>query len=200
MKKLLSAILIGISICACTSPKTKPESKADTTMRMKQYNNEYFSLQYPSHWECEEEINNMKDSIPVMSEGIRATFYNPNPYSPHLTVMVQKSAMTPMIQSLKTPEEWRDLSVEFKHFDKQYLGTVDDCMLDSLRFGPYPAAMAGFVVVLENGDTLVHKQTVVIVDNDLYYLNNTFDFHDKGYLEQLGDSILSTVKFNKAGK
>ncbi len=69
-------------------------------------------------------------------------------------------------------------------------------MLDSLCFGSYPAAMAGFVVALESGDTLIHKQMVVMVDKDLYYLNNTFNWYDDGHLEQLGDSILSTVRFN----
>ncbi len=37
---------------------------------------------------------------------------------------------------------------------------------------------------------------VVMVDKDLYYLNNTFNWYDDGHLEQLGDSILSTVRFN----
>lgn len=61
----------------------------------------------------------------------------------------------------------------------------------------YPAAMAGFVVALESGDTLIHKQMVVRLDKDLYYLNNTFDWHDDGSLELLGDSIISTIRFHK---
>lgn len=70
-------------------------------------------------------------------------------------------------------------------------------MQDSIKFGPYPAAMAGFVVALESGDTLIHKQLVVMVGKDLYYLNNTFESADNGAQEQLGDSILSTIKFRK---
>jgi hypothetical protein len=36
---------------------------------------------------------------------------------------------------------------------------------------------------------------VVMVGKELYYLNNSFDWKDDGTLEQLGDSILATVRF-----
>lgn len=193
MKKSLVLIIAGLFLCACSSEKKK-DNKSWNTLTMQEYSNEFFSLMYPSNWEYEEEINNINDTIPAMSKGIRSTFYSSNSYSPWHTVMVQKSAM---FECFKTPEEWRDASVQFKQFDDQYIGTVDSYMQDSLSFGPYPAAMAGFVVALESGDTLIHKQMVVMVDKDLYYLNNTFDWHDDGSLELLGDSILSTVRFNK---
>lgn len=193
MKKYLVFLLLGMFLHAC-SPSKKTEGNIQHNTEMIKYNNEFFSLMYPSNWEFEEEVNNMNDTIPAMSKGIRSTFYSNNPYSLWHTVMVQKSAM---FECFKTPEEWRDASIQFKQFDDQYIGTVDSYMLDSLKFGPYPAAMAGFVVALESGDTLIHKQMVVMVDKDLYYLNNTFDWHDDGSLELLGDSILSTVRFHK---
>lgn len=193
MRTLLTATLIGIGICACTTNQNRSDSQADISPQMIEYSNEFFSLKYPSNWEYDEEINNINDTIPAMSKGIRTTLYSSNPYSSYHTVMVQKSAM---FECFKTPEEWRNLSVELKQFDKQYIGTVDSYMLDSLYFGPYPAAMAGFVIALESGDTLIHKQMVVMVDKDLYYLNNTFNWRDDGQFEQLGDSILSTIRFN----
>ena len=193
MKKLLTTILIGIGICACTTNKNRSNSQADIIPQMIQYSNEFFSLKYPSNWKYDEDVNHMSNTIPAMSKGIRITLYSANPYSSYHIVMVQKSAM---VECFKTPEEWRAMSVVLKQFDKQYIGTVDNYMLDSLCFGSYPAAMAGFVVVLETGDTLIHKQMVVMVDKDLYYLNNSFNWHDDGTLEQLGDSILSTIRFN----
>lgn len=191
MKKYFVIVMLGIFLYACSSSE-KSGNNEKKSPEMIEYHNEFFSLKYPSNWEYDEEINNMSDTIPAMSKGIRSTFYSNNPYSPWHTVMVQKSAM---FECFKTPEEWRDASIQFKQFDDQYIGTVDSYMLDSLKFGPYPAAMAGFVVALESGDTLIHKQMVVMVDKDLYYLNNTFDWHDDGTLELLGDSILSTVRF-----
>lgn len=194
MKKLLTTLLAGICLCACFSnnktyskPKVKVQPMAD-------YTNEFFSMKYPAHWEYEEEVNNVNDTIPGMSKGIRATFYNPNPYAAWHTVMVQKSVMPELFDN---PEQWRDASVQIKQLNDQYIGIVDRYMVDSLTFGSYPAAMAGFVVVPESGDTLIHKQIVVLVNKDLYYLNNTFDWHDNGKLEQLGDSILSTVQFKR---
>ena len=58
-------------------------------------------------------------------------------------------------KGFETPEEWRDLSVQLKQFSPEYIGTVDNLMLDSIQFGPYPAAMAGFVVITEVGDTAI---------------------------------------------
>lgn len=193
MKKYLVIAMLGIFLYACSS-SARLGNNEKKSPEMKEYHNEFFSIKYPSAWEYEEEISNMCDTIPEMSKGIRSTFYNSNPYSPCHTVIVQKSAM---FECFKTPEKWRDLSIEFKHFDDRYIGILDSYMLDSLKYGPYPAAMAGFVVALESGDTLIHKQMVVMVDKDLYYLNNTFDWHDDGSLELLGDFILSTVRFKK---
>lgn len=65
-----------------------------------------------------------------------------------------------MFECFSAPKEWRDLSVQLKQFDDSYIGTVESYMLDSLQFGPYPAALAGFVVVQDN-DTIIHKQLVM---------------------------------------
>lgn len=135
----------------------------------------------------------MCDTVPAMSKGIRVTLFNNDPNTPWHTVIIQKSAM---FECFKTPEEWRDASVQFKQFDDQYIGTVDSYMLDSLNFGPYPAAMAGFVVTTDEGDTLIHKQMIIMDGKDLYYLNNTFDWNDDGTLEKKGDSILSSFRIS----
>lgn len=190
MKKylLLSLIAVVLTACGSNDKMSKESSHEDKT-----YANEFFSMQYPYNWEVEEEINNMADTIPALSKGLRATFSNSNPYAPSHTVMVQKSTMS---ECFKTPEEWRDLSVELKQFQPEYIGQVENFMLDSLQFGPYPAAMAGFVVVTEGGDTVIHKQMVVMDGHDLYYLNNIFDRSDDGTLQKKGDAILSTFRIN----
>lgn len=193
MRKYFVIIATALILSACSSEKKK-ENKTQNSPTMQEYSNEYFSLMYPSNWEYDEEITNMDDTIPVVTKGVRSTFYDSNPYHPWHTVMVQKSAM---FEFFETPEEWRNLSVQLKQYDNQYIGTVDAYMQDSISFRSYPAAMAGFVIALESGDTLIHKQMVVMIDNDLYYLNNVFDRNDDGTMELLGDSILSTIKFHK---
>ena len=192
MKKSLVLAAAGLILGACASEKPK-EHKSQDANGMDVYANEYFSIKYPSDWEYEEEISEANDTLPVITEGIRATFYSSNPTLPWHTVMIQKSAMP--AEALATPEEWRDMSVGLKKFDDQYLGYLDEYMQDSIKFGQYPAAMAGFVVATEEGDTLVQKQTIVKVGETIYYLNNTYDWNDDGTLESLGDSILSTIRF-----
>ena len=176
--------LFLIALCTLLGASCKNSRSDRISQDNKIYQNEFFSLEYPFNWEYDEEINDMCDTIPAMPKGIRVTFFNNNPNTPWHTVMVQKSAM---FECFKTPEEWRDASVQFKQFDDQYIGTVDSYMLDSLSFGPYPAAMAGFVVATDEGDTLIHKQMIIMDGKDLYYLNNTFDWwRDRSMLGQHG--------------
>lgn len=193
MKKLLITVVLGTILCACTSKVITGNHPLIDAIETKEYHNEFFSLKYPSDWVYDEEIN----SIPGMSKGFRCTFYSRDSYYPWHIVMIQKSAMSGLY---KTPEEWRDASVQFKQFDTQYIGTVDYLMQDSLRVGIHPAAMAGFIVALESGDTVIHQQTVVKVDKDIYFLNNSFDWHDDGSLKLLGDAILSSIRFKNRKK
>lgn len=185
--------LFLIALCTLLGASCKNSKSERISQENKIYQNEFFSLEYPFNWGYDEEINDMCDTIPAMSKGIRVTLFNNNPNTPWHTVMVQKSAM---FECFITPEEWRDASVQFKQFDDHYIGTVDSYMLDSLNFGPYPAAMAGFVVATDEGDTLIHKQMIIMDGKDLYYLNNTFDWNDDGTLEKKGDSILSSFRIS----
>lgn len=187
--RILKLLLI-IALCILPGVSCKNNKTERISQENKFYQNEFFSVEYPFNWIYDEEINNMCDTFPALSKGIRVTFSNNNPYLWH-TVMIQKSAM---FECFKTPEECRNASVQFKQFDDQYIGTVDNYMLDSLQFGPYPAAMAGFVVATEEGDTLIHTQMVIMDGKDTYYLNNTFDWNDDGTLEKKGDSILSSFR------
>lgn len=191
MRHLIFLFLIALCILLGASCKNSKSERISQENKI--YQNEFFSLEYPFNWGYDEEINDMRDTIPAMSKGIRVTLFNNNPNTLWHTVMVQKSAM---FECFKTPEEWRDASVQFKQFDDQYIGTVDSYMLDSLNFGPYPAAMAGFVVATDEGDTLIHKQMIIMDGKDLYYLNNTFDWNDDGTLEKKGDSILSSFRIS----
>jgi hypothetical protein len=58
--------------------------------------------------------------------------------------------------------------------------------------------MAGFVAVMESGDTVIHKQLVVLVGEELYYLNNTYNWNDDDSGQAQGDIILETIKRKEA--
>ncbi|MDE6009087.1 MAG: hypothetical protein K2G90_07755 [Muribaculaceae bacterium] len=190
LKKILS-VCIGLALCACSASSQKGKEANDSSNE-KAYRNEFFSMKYPADWMVEEDINDMCDTIPVMEKGVRAMFYDPQPSTPFHVLAVQKSALSKLFD---TPEEWRDLSIALKKYDDQYIAIIEEMTTDSIKFDKYPAASAGFVAVNEGGDTIIHKQWVVMVDSQLYYLNNSFPLNDDGTLEKKGDDILSTLKF-----
>jgi hypothetical protein len=183
--------LLALVTMACTAGNKNQKQEVQTA---RVYENEFFSLKYPNHWTYEEEINNMNDTVPALTKGVRVTFYDPSESAPWLTVAVQKSAMPDIYGSA---EKWRDFSNATKSFDPHYLVVIDELQKDSLSFKGYPAAMTGYIVDAEQGDTVIHKQILVLVDDEVFYINNTFDWNDDGTLEHLGDSLISTVSFKK---
>ncbi len=185
--------LIALMAVACSAGnKKQPEGEKQEAQASRTYENEFFSISYPKTWDYDEEINDMADTIPSMTKGVRVTFYDRSDSAPWLTVAVQKSAMPNIYE---TAEKWRDFSIAMKQFDPHYLTVIEQLNKDSLTFDGYPAAMTGFIVDAEQGDTVVHKQLIVLVGDDVYYVNNTFDWNDNGTLKRLGDSIISTLKF-----
>lgn len=194
MRNITNFAIIAFMALICIScSASKALEKEGNTDSVKVYTNEFFSMAYPGSWVYEEEINDMADTVPALSKGVRVTFYDPNPGVPYLTIAIQKSALTGWFE---TPEEWRDLSVELKNLDPEYLAPNVAIKKDSIMIGQYPAALAFFMVVPQNGDTLFHKQIVLMDGKDVYYLNNTFESNDSicCELQELGDIILSTFR------
>ncbi len=184
--------IVAMMCVACSSTTKKVEQVEKTSNEMLTYENDFFTLDYPSTMVYEEDIEDNSGATPSVAKGIRVSLYDLSLDVPFV-VSVQKSAFVDMFD---TPEEGRDFSVALKQFDENedVLETVDSLMRDSLTFGKYPAAMAGFLCT-ENGDTLLHKQLIVMANGELYYLNSTFDVHDDGTLQNIGDKILRSVKF-----
>lgn len=193
MNKIV-ALIIGASLLCSCGHKQKPTNKESDDLSLLKYENEFFTMMYPGDWEYEEEVNNACDTIPGLSKGIGVELYSTNPEWPMQIVRVQKSAMP--YQNL-SPEELRDLSISLKQEDNRYLMIVDECVMDNFKFGEYPAASVGFLVETERGDTIIHKQIVVKVDDDVYYLHNSFDWNELD-IQEVGDAILSTVRFKSS--
>ncbi len=165
------------------------------------YSNEFFSIEYPPDWHIwQEDVQEVPDTIPddgsLFSQGIRLGLSSDSSGSSYECVLVQKSFVGEFLfEELPSPEDWRDVSIFSKQYDDSYIDIVEDYFQDSISFGGYPAAMVGYVVAPEEGDTFIHKQIIVIVDKkELYYLNNQFLPGDEEE-ERLGDSILATIRF-----
>ncbi len=189
-------LLLCVAVAGCSSNQAQAGDDEWQT-----YSNEFFSIEYPSNWHIwQEDVQEIPDSIPnddrLFSQGIRLGLSSDLASSAYECVIVQKSFVGEfMFEELPAPENWRDMSIFSSQFDDSYIDIVEDYYRDSISFGSSPAAMVGYVVAPEEGDTFILKQTVVIVDKKvLYYLNNQFLPGDVE-AERVGDSILATIRF-----
>lgn len=195
MRKL-PFIIAAILVWTCGySTISKPADKLRQIQRTKHYANEFFSIDYPVSWEGEEFVNDERDSFPD-AIGYRIELYDPYRDSGYLTVSVQKSTYPNFGINAK---DWRDLTAMMKFRQRgflTYFALVDSLMIDSVQFRGYNAAMAGFLAVTEFDDTVIHKQTIIIDDSLVYYLNNIYGLHSNDTLRCKGDALLSTFRLH----
>lgn len=141
--------------------------------------------------QVEESRNEISDTIPGLKEGGDVFVYGDYfPYRFRFT----KSCMFDVFDR---PEKWRDFSIETKlgglsDEAYKYLGIYDK--QDSIDFYGNPAASVTFAV-LEDNDTIVHHQLVVMKmpSKDLYYLNimATKDAFNK--YDSIVDSVFNSI-------
>ncbi len=199
--KRLQMISVVLLICAAVAGCSSNQAKGGDD-EWQTYSNEFFSIDYPPNWHIwQEDVQEVPDSIPdddrLFSQGIRLGLSSDLASSSYECVIVQKSTMGElMLENVSVaPEDWRDFSIFNSQFDDSCIDIVDDYYQDSITFGSFPAAMVGYVVAPEEGETFIQKQTVVVVDKKvLYYLNNQFLPGDEEE-ELMGDSILATIRF-----
>lgn len=189
MKKLPFLLVAFLCLAARSNQQANKESKS---IEWKHYSCAWFDFDYPSYLQTDEVRNTISDTIPAAKDGGEVTIYSD--YIPYGLRFV-KSAMFDVFD---TPEQWRDLSMKLKEYDNpndnmSYLGVYKT--EDSLDFKGNPAASV-YYAALENGDTLVHYQLVVLkqTSKDLYYLNymapvnKFYDYWDTA------DSIFNTIE------
>ena len=194
MRKLFFIIAIILAFTCCYSTITKPADNLRQMQHTKHYANEFFTLDYPDSWEEEEIVNDMRDSFPN-AIGYRIELFAPfREDSAFFTVSVQKSTYPNFGISAK---DWRDMTMMMKSRQSGFLSyfeLVDSLMKDTVQLREYQGSMAGFLAVTEYGDTVVHKQTIIVDDTLVYYLNNIYDIHISDTLRRKGDAVLSTFR------
>lgn len=199
MRKLLFIIAAILAWTCGYSTVSNHADKLRQNQRTKHYANEFFSIDYPISWEGEEFVNDARDSFPN-AIGYRIELYAPYRDSGYLTVSVQKSTYPNFGINAK---DWRDLTAMMKFRQSgflTYFALVDSLMIDSVEFGECQAAMAGFLAVTEFDDTVIHKQTIIIDDSLVYYLNNIYGLHSNDTLRRKGDAILSSFRLRSHHK
>lgn len=192
MKRLsliLAATLIMVACGSKNATDTTSSTKADSIC---QFENEWFSIKYPSFLKVYTEENDTQDTIPFLKEGGSVTICNDIlPYR----IYIVKS-VSPKI--FETPEEWRDFAIESKNFIStdgvEYLDVLET--RDSVYFYGNPAASVMYEVRDEYGTIQVQHQTVVLRENDdLYYINFFAPKDEYSQYSPIGLSIINTLKF-----
>lgn len=191
MKKLPLLFIAILCLVACSN-KHSQDSKKQSSIDWKHYSCEWFDFDYPSYFQTDEVRNEISDTIPGLKAGGEVTLYGDA--LPYRIRLVKSS----LFDVFATPEQWRDLSMELKHYDNPndkmtYLGVYDT--KDSLYFQGHPAASVHYAA-LENGDTLVHYQLVVLKQpaKDLYYLNYMAPVAQFYKYWETADSVFNTIK------
>lgn len=213
---ILPMIVSVLFLIGCNSLSKKSE---DNKISTKTYENEFFSLEYPSNLTCHEEVNNDYVENPHMQAGYKVTIVDPSGKD-KTRVEIVKSVIANLHM---TAEQMRDLSVLLKEQQQSedsdgfavadtiaYIGgkpiereeefsfIKTTGVLDSLTFGQYPAAMSfSKLRHNESGDTVNAFQMVVLVDTVIYYLNGIVPENDDGTIEKKEHSILESIKFKK---
>lgn len=190
MKKLPLLFIISVCLVTCSN-KSASYTKSKST-RWKHYSCAWFDFDYPPYLQTDEIRNEISDTIPGLKAGGEVTLYGE--YIPYCIRLVKSS----MFDAFETPEQWRNLSIETKkygnpHTNMSYLGVYETA--DSLSFKGHPAASVYFAN-LENGDTIVHYQLVVLKQStkDLYYLNYLAPVSEFDNYWETADSIFNTLK------
>lgn len=189
MRKFGISFICLLLLAACASKQ--PNKPADKNKWLK-YENAYFTVEYPSYMRIDESVNDDYDTLPMMSPGIDVHIFDPGALSATTEVFIRKSVMPDFLDS---PEEWRDYTCQLKQLDPQYLGVIPELYLDTLDVDGHPAAMVGFLVSPEPGDTFIQQQCIVTVDGSLYYINNQYPVRGGQRYRDINDSIISSIRF-----
>lgn len=183
-------VLTLLLLIGCSSKQPKQEKSQEVT-KWEHYTGSWFEFDYPAYMQIDEIRNEISDSISGLKEGGDVVIYGE--YLP-LRMKFTKSCMFDVFES---PEQWRDLSIETKFSGMadnadSYLGVYEE--QDSIDFKGNPAASVTFAV-LEDNDTIVHHQLVVMkkLSKDLFYLNVIAPKDKYHTYINIADSILKSI-------
>lgn len=207
MKKLPFVILVSLLFVACSSKKVDKDKDYEDPLEFSTYDNEYYTVEYPSHWEVSENISDKAQGLEQYEGNDKMTLQQ------HEVDLLSYDGVN--IHIVKSNfhfdlpvEDYADMSVLSKGFADagEYQDDIDQILQsnpnkyldfwrnDSISFAGRRAVLQAFEFINENNDTLVQKQ--IVVQNgkgDTFFVNSTFFSGDEA-AEELGDIILDSFK------
>ena len=169
---LLVVIVLACAIVpSCHSKKANKKTASEISWRT--FENEYFSIQYPSNYVVEGEFPVGADNLEmVRSDSTLATVTNeidiipiyPSNETPWLHIVLSRFKIQLPIR------DFMQNSIAFNQMGK--VKVLVGSPVDSSSFAGMPSLAVTLVHPLENGDTLVQRQIIVqLPDYELYYIN-----------------------------
>ena len=205
MKKIPYLLVAFVCLVACSNKQANSSSSQDDTIEFSSYENEFYSLEYPSHCNVEEDIRDKTDGfeqyegndkmtlqkheVDLLNEDgvsfhiVRSNFHFDLPVDEYANVSILSKGLADAGQYQEAIDYNRQKD------PNEYLGYWRN---DSIGFSGRRAVLLAFEVVTENNDTLIQKQIVVQNNHgDTFYINSTFHKGDE-LAEAIGDEIFDS--------
>ena len=188
-------VLITLAIIGCTSKGGQTTKATEENPLPSKYENEFFSLCYPKNWIYNDTGWGGRDS--TQNE---VDFY-PAPFPGQKWEDMDVPCWIHCVKSFfdiqwKTAKEAAEMSKTFHALGNEpgLLGISYE--QDSIIVGGFPAYLIVYMIEQDN-DTIVQKQFVTLLPNThkVFYFNSNFSVKHWDDGQQLGDDIISTIKF-----
>lgn len=200
---LIPCMLLLFFACTNSKQTDTPAKDSNYPALNCRYQNEYFSIDYPSGYEAYanfqtqpadgEDLKNM-DSAATMDRPMNSLDIVPKKDTadwilPEVSIILSRNKLEVPIRA------FMNVSIYMNGQPQDGLEPIGYSDIDSLCFAGYPALKVSLVYKSESGDTIVKCQTIVQKpDFSLYYLNNQYNYSHPE-TRDLGERILSTFKF-----
>lgn len=214
MKSLFSFSLLLLAACglmACGGSKTydlPADASPDSLDRV--FENAYLRIAYSSAYEVDADFSTgtltaeetkalnddsvalaLEDAMGVNSLNIYPREDNADYHLPEIRIVLSRYRFyIPLKEMMQLTIMSKEVSGG--EDDLHYIGCGN---VDSLTFAGYPALAADFVYRTEAGDTVAHKQIMMMQEDYTFYYINLLYGSDESY--KLGLKMLTTLSFAK---
>ena len=182
--RAIGILLMGVIVAGIVSCSMPARSSGDGEPFPETYENDLFSINFPEGWICDSSNWGGLDA-PVNEVDI---------FDPDGNVVCFHIVKTFM------PIKWKNVD-EAKEMAK-FGSVIRDAELiyeiDSVEVGGYPASILYFANFVSN-DTIIQKMFVTYLQDShiLVYFNENFYYRDLVKAQDMGDSIIGTIKLKK---
>lgn len=186
--RTIGILLIGVIIAGIVSCSMQGKSHSNDGPFPATYENDLFSINFPEGWICDSSEWGGLDA-PVNSVDI---------FDPDGNVVWFHIVKTFMPIKWKNVDEAKEGAKTARLLLSGYDNVELIYELDSVEVGGYPTRVLYFANFVDN-DTIIQKQFVTYLQDShiVVYFNENFYYRDLVKAQDMGDSIIGTIKLKK---